>query len=139
MPSVSTTYINLVKKFALRPLRSEREVDQAAKIADRLAVKKTLTTAERDYLDVLAQLIERYEDEFHEIDPLPDREILRFLISESGRSQLEVSRQSGIANSTLSSVLSGKRELTRHQVETLSAYFHVAPGVFLVSDGAAVS
>ena len=139
MGTAQDAYIELIKRFLLRPLRSARDLDQARKVADVLAVKKSLNRAERGYLDVLAGLIERYKDEHHGIDPLPDREILQFLIEQSGKSQLHVARETGIANSTISAVLRGKRELTRRQMENFSAYFHVGSGVFLASNVAAVS
>jgi HTH-type transcriptional regulator/antitoxin HigA len=135
MATSRNAYFELVKQFPLRPLRSEKDLDQAIKTVDRLAVKKSLDRSERDYLDVLADLIERYEDQHHEIEPLADAEMLRFLIEQSGRSQIRLAHETGIANSTISAVLSGKRDLTRRQVVKLSAYFHVDPGVFLVPVG----
>jgi HTH-type transcriptional regulator/antitoxin HigA len=132
MASSRNAYFELIKQFPLRPLRSEKDLDQASAIVDRLAVKKSLDRAERDYLDVLADLIERYENEHHEIEPLADAEMLRFLIEQSGRSQIHLAQETGIANSTISAVLSAKRDLTRRQVAKISAYFHVDAGVFLV-------
>jgi HTH-type transcriptional regulator/antitoxin HigA len=132
MAALRNTYFELIKQFPLRPLRSEKALDQAARIVDRLAVKKSLDRSERDYLDVLSDLIERYEDQHHEIEPLADGEMLRFLIEQSGRTQIHLARATGIANSTISAVLSGKRDLTRHQVVKLAAYFHVDPGIFLI-------
>ena len=131
-PPSRNAYLELIKQFPLRPLKSEKDLDQAIKTVDRLAVKKSLDSSERDYLDVLADLIERYEDRHHEIEPLTDREMLRFLIDQSGRSQIHLAHATGITNSTISAVLCGKRELTRRQVVKLSAYFYVDPGVFLV-------
>jgi len=132
MAPLRDTYFELIKQFPLRPLRNEKDLDQASKIVDRLAVRKSLDRAERDYLDVLSELIGRFEDQHYEIEPLPDGEMLRFLIEQSGRPQVHLARATGIANSTISAVLSGKRDLTRQQVMKLSAYFHVDPGVFLV-------
>ena len=45
--------------------------------------------------------------------------------------QAEVARATKIAESRISEVLSGKRRLTRGQIEKLAAYFHVSPAVFL--------
>src|SRR5262249_19184558 len=132
MSASRNTYFELIKRFPLRPLRTEKDLDQAIEIVHRLAVKKSLDRSERDYLDVLSDLIERYEDQHYEIEPLEDGEMLRFLIEQSGRSQIHLAHATGIANSTISAVISGKRNLTRRQVIKLSAYFHVDPGVFLV-------
>ena len=48
------------------------------------------------------------------------------------KEQIHLAQETEIANSTISAVLSGKRDLTRRQVAKLSVYFHVDPGVFLV-------
>ena len=37
----------------------------------------------------------------------------------------------GIAESTISAVLGGKRKLNRTQIAKLARYFHVEPGAFL--------
>ncbi len=139
MATPRSSYLELVKHFPLRRLRSEKDLDQAVEVADRLAVKKSLNRAERDYLDVLADLIERFEDEHHAIEPLPDGDMLRFLIEQRGRPQSYVARETGIANSTISAVLRGKRDLTRRQVETFAAFFQVDPRIFLVRDAVPVS
>ncbi len=132
MPTSAQSYLALVREFPLRPLRSERDLDLATKVIDRLSIKPRLERGERDYLDVLADLIVRYEDRHHAIEPLADDEMLRFLITQSGKSQFQIAQQTGIANSTISAVLRGKRELTRRQIAKLSSYFNVAPQVFLV-------
>ena len=138
MPGPTNEYLELINEFPLRHLRSERDLDRATEMADELAVRKSLSRAERDYLDVLVDIIERYEDEHHAIEPLPDGEILRFLIEQGGTTQMHVARETGIANSTISSVLQGKRELTRRQITNLAGFFHVDPGVFLVPDAVSI-
>lgn len=124
-------YGALIAEFPLRPIRSERELDRATAIVDRLSVQSSLSKDESDYLEVLADLIEKYEDLHHPIEPLPDAEMLAFLIEQKGLAQQVVARQARIANSTISEILWGKRRLTRGQIEKLSKYFDVAPSVFL--------
>ena len=66
--------------------------------------------------------------------PVPDvsgADMLRFLIGQRGVTQRAVAEEAGIANSTISAVLQGRRELTRTHIEKLSAYFGVEPSVFL--------
>ena len=54
-------YMSLVARFPLRPLRSDRDLNRAAKIANALAIRDDLTQGETDYLDVLTDMIEKYE------------------------------------------------------------------------------
>jgi len=127
----SQVYHDLVRAFPLRPIRSLSALDEASAVVDRLAVKHPLTKDERDYLDVLSSLIERYENERFPIAPLPDQDMLAFLIEQKGVAQQVVARQAGIASSTISEILRGKRQLTRRQIEKLAVFFNVEPGVFL--------
>ncbi len=43
----------------------------------------------------------------------------------------EVARATGIPRSTITNVLSGRRQISKENVIRLAAYFHVDPGVFL--------
>jgi HTH-type transcriptional regulator/antitoxin HigA len=128
------TYMALVRRFPLRPIRDETALDVATAIIDELAVRDDLDPGEDDYLNVLGDLIERYEDKHHPIPDASEDEMLAFFIDQRGVKQVDVSRATGIAESTLSEVLRGKRQLTRTQITKLAAYFHVGPGVFLRSE-----
>ena len=55
-------YLKLIRRFPLRPIRSDADLDRAIAMVDALAARiKDLTPDERDYLDVLADLVEKYE------------------------------------------------------------------------------
>jgi HTH-type transcriptional regulator/antitoxin HigA len=123
-------YVKLVRKFPLRPIRSEAELDQAIATIDSLLDRGTLERAAEDYLDVLGDLVRRYESQATPLRPLPDKAMLRFLLESKDVSQTQVANATGIANSTISEVLRGKRRLSRAHVERLAEYFRVSPGVF---------
>ena len=123
-------YFKLVRSLPLRPIRSERELDQAIRQIDALLDQKRRNRAEDDYLEVLGNLVERYEAEQYPEQPVSDAAMLRHLIDAKGVPQAEVARAAGIANSTISAVLHGNRSLSRNHIGRLAAYFHVAPGVF---------
>jgi plasmid maintenance system antidote protein VapI len=53
------------------------------------------------------------------------------MIAQKDVTQAEVARATGVRESRISEVLSGKRKLTRTQITKLAAYFHVSPAVFL--------
>jgi HTH-type transcriptional regulator/antitoxin HigA len=123
-------YLRLIQEFPLRPIRNDRELARASEVADRLSIRDELEPAEQDYLDVLDDLIARYERERHAISPLPDADLLRELIAVRGVTQQHVAQATGIVYSTISSVLAGRRKLTRDQIGRLARYFHVDPGSF---------
>ena len=74
-------------------------------------------------------LIERYEQEQY---PVPDAEpadVLRYLLERNGLSQRDIAQELG-SESTVSLVLSGKRQLNRDHIARLSQRFNVSPAVF---------
>lgn len=123
-------YFELVLQFPLRPIRSDKELNAAVKMVDSLLDRKDLAPEEEDYLEVLGDLIEQYESETHPIAPVSDVEMLRHLIEAKGVSQAAVSKATGIADSTISEVLKGKRCLNRGHIGKLARYFNVSPDVF---------
>jgi len=129
-PALASSYMALIRRFPLRPIQSEAELDQATVVMNSL-LDRDRDPAEDDYLDVLSDLVERYEDKHYPIEDVSENEMVEFLIEQKGVTQAEAARGAGIAESTISEVLSGKRRLTRKQIEKLAAYFHVSPAVFL--------
>lgn len=123
-------YLELVQRFPLRPLRTDADLDAAVAVVDELLDRGTLSAAEQDYLDVLSDLVEVYENEAVPMRAVGDAEMLRVLVENRGVTQAELAKQSRIAESTISEVLAGKRKLNRTQIGKLARFFHVEPGVF---------
>jgi HTH-type transcriptional regulator/antitoxin HigA len=124
-------YLALVQRFPLRPLRIDADLDAASEIVDELTDRDNLSTAESDYLDVLGDLVEKYEAEHVEMPHVSDGTMLRSLMDEKGVRQADVVRGTGISKTVLSLVLNGKRDLTREHIGALSKYFGVNPASFL--------
>ena len=123
-------YLELVVQFPLRPIRSDEELAEAVRMVDSLLDRRDLAPEEEDYLEVLGDLIERYEGEAHPMAPVSDAEMLRHLIEAKEVSQTEISTATGIADSTISEILKGKRSLNRGHIGKLARYFNVSPDVF---------
>lgn len=127
-------YLELIGLFPLRPLRTAADLDAAVDVIDSLIDQDELTAPEQDYLDVLGDLVKAYEDETIPIKPAGDADMLRLLIVGRGVTQAEAAKQAGIAESTISEVLAGKRKLNRAQVGKLARYFRVTPGAFALAE-----
>jgi HTH-type transcriptional regulator/antitoxin HigA len=123
-------YFELVLRFPLRPIRSDAELDAAVGVVDSLLERGDLAPEEEDYLDVLGDLIERFESAAHPMAPVSDAAMLRHLIEAKGATQTAVSKATGIADSTISEVLAGKRSLNRSHIGKLAQYFSVPADVF---------
>jgi HTH-type transcriptional regulator/antitoxin HigA len=123
-------YLELVRRFPLRPIRSEDDLDAATVVIHSLIDLESLTGPEQDYLDVLTDLVEAYEAVHYPEPVVADADMLRFLIEIKDVAQSDVAKGAGIAESTISEVLSGKRKLNRSQIGKLARYFRVSPAVF---------
>lgn len=128
----SISYLKLVAAFPLHPLRSDEELDEAIEVLDNLLVrKKPLDPQEQGYVDSLSNEIRRYEEANIPMPAVTSAGLLRHLIDSRNATLSEVTMKAGIAVSTISSVLSGKRQLNLRHIEKLANYFGVAPKVFL--------
>lgn len=123
-------YLKLIQKFPLRPIRSDEELDRAIRVIDSLLDRAHLEPDEKDYLDVLSDQVERYEDAHVVIPPATDAEMLQHLIEAKGVTKAEVAKGTGLAESAIREVLSGKRTLTRQHIGKLARFFCVAPRAF---------
>jgi len=130
-----TRYLELLEKFPLRPIRSEADLDAATEVIHQLIDQDTLSKAEDDYLDVLTHVVEKYEKIHYPIEDPPAHEMLAYFMELKELTQAQVSKGAGIAVSTVSELLSGKRKLTRGQIEKLAKFFHTSPAVFLPAVG----
>ena len=124
-------YLDLVRRFPLRPIRSDDELAEANRMLDVLLARAELGEDEKDYLDILGGIMERYEDEAHPLPPITDVDMLRHLIEAWGLTQAKVAAGTGIVEPTISAILSGKRGMSRSHITALSRYFKVSPAVFL--------
>ncbi|MGP0069425.1 MAG: helix-turn-helix domain-containing protein [Isosphaeraceae bacterium] len=124
-------YFQLVREFPLRPIRSDAELDRAIAVIDSLVDREDLDRDESDYLDVLGDLVEKYEGLEHPMAPATDAEILRHLIEARAIGQAQLAHETQIAVSTISEILNGKRQLNRKHIESLSRFFGVSPAVFI--------
>ncbi len=98
---------------------------------DRLLARGELAGDEEDYLEVLSDLVEKYEDQHYPIKPVSGLDALRHLVESSGKTRATVAAEAGLPESTLSEVLLGRRRLNTRHIGVLAHYFRIDPGVFL--------
>lgn len=79
---------------------------------------------------MLGELVEAAEVKLHPMEVASDGETFTILREEKGTIQQQVSLETGIANSTISSVIQGKRRFTREHLRQLSDYFGVSMATF---------
>ncbi len=126
------SYWKLCRRFPLRPITCDTELDLATAIIDELVDRgfDNLDIGEVDYLDVLSELSEAYEDKQHPLEPVSDGEMLEFLCDQHQVTRSEVAEAIGITTTILAAVTQGKREFSREQIRRLCEFFHTTPEVF---------
>jgi len=96
------SYLRMVRAFPLRPIRSESELDRAIEVIDSLIAKEDLDSGQEDYLDVLGDLVHKYEAEHDPMVAVSDTDMVRFLLESNEMAQTELAQRSGITESTIS-------------------------------------
>jgi HTH-type transcriptional regulator/antitoxin HigA len=123
------SYLDLVLMFPLTSIRSDEHLEAAQEMSDELLAKGELDEGEQLYLDGLSDLVADYEDEHHAIEPASDADMLRHLMEARGVTQAQLHRDTGIAKSTISEMLAGRKAFTRQIIRKLADFFHVDVGI----------
>ena len=127
------SYLELVLAFPLASVKSNKHLDAAQRVMDRLLAKGKLDHGEEIYLEALSDLVAAYEDDHHAIEPASDADMLRHLMEAKGITQTQLSREAEIAKSTISELLSGKKPFSRQIIRKFADYFKVDVSVLAVN------
>ena len=121
-------YAGLVALFPLRPLHDEVDYDNALEMAEALVGSANLSEDHTDYLDVLTDIIQKYEARRHAVGgrgtPL---DTLKLMLKEQGGSDL--GRLSG-SRPLGGAILRGERELSKAHIRILADHFKVSTDLF---------
>jgi len=128
-----TAYDSLLLKYKPRPIRNDRDHRRALKHVEQLIGQHgpTPPRAEGELIAVLSTLIESYEVETNPRRKPTPAETLEHLLESKQVTRAEVARATGIPRSTITNVVSGRRQISKENVSRLATYFHVDPSVFL--------
>lgn len=119
-------YQKLIKRFPLRPIRNDVQNMLAAEICDSLTDRiASLSAAEHDYLEVLTDLITKYESKWDaEVTEMSPRELVEYLMEQNGLAQKDLIPELGSA-SRVSEFLNGERRLSIEQAKKLALRFRL--------------
>ena len=123
------SYLELVVDFPLASMKSDKHLCAAQQVMDRLLAKGKLDHGEKTYLETLSDLVAAYEDQHYAIEPASDADMLRHLIEAKGITQAQLSRDTGMAKSSVSEILAGRKPFSRQMIRKLAEYFQVPVGV----------
>jgi HTH-type transcriptional regulator/antitoxin HigA len=119
----------MIRQGAPRLIRNEDELAEYTQALFELTAKPDPTPDEEEAIELISLLIDHYETEHYPLPEAEPAEVLRFLLEQNGLSQRDIAPELG-SESTVSLVLSSKRQLNRDHIARLSRRFNVSPAVF---------
>jgi len=123
-------YAGLVRMLPPRPIHDKVDLANATEIIDAMA-GHDLTRDQEDYLDVLSDLVAKYEDEQSPIRRPAGTHLerLRFVVEQAGMTASDLGRLLG-SRGLGSLVLRGRRQLSKTHIRILAEHFRLDPGYF---------
>lgn len=129
--AIQASWQALDAKAHLRPIHDEKSYQRM------VALMNSLLDAagdEEDHplsglLDLIGDMVSRYEQEHHAIEQASPQDALRFLMEARGLKQEDLS--SIVLQSNLSVILAGKRKISATMAGKLGKFFGISPAVFV--------
>ena len=128
-------YGQLLAEALPRPIETEAEYERTLEIINRLMSKpeSNLTSEEDVLLELLSQLVERYEERTYPIPDAPPHAVIQFLMEDRGLQHKDLMPVLGSRGVT-SEVINGKRKPSKLQVKALAEFFKLPPELFISLD-----
>jgi HTH-type transcriptional regulator/antitoxin HigA len=128
----SKKYARLLTRALPAPITTEAEYERLLAEVERLMDKGegALSPEETTLLDLLATLIEQYEEQRYPIGPASPHEMLHHLMDARDLTHKDVWPLFG-SKGVASEVLNGKRAISKTQAKKLAVFFHVSPALFI--------
>src|SRR5688572_12216955 len=124
MNMATGSYMELLREAQPQIIDDERSHERALRTVEKLMKKRRLTVRERKLLDLLAKLVDEYEETIYPTPNVSPADMLAHLIEAKETTQAELARQTGVSRSTISEALKGKRSISKENAFRLAEYFH---------------
>jgi HTH-type transcriptional regulator / antitoxin HigA len=130
--SLPKDYAGLCRRLLPRKIHDRAEYDEAAAVVQVMALYDDEFTADqRDYFDLLCDLVEAYDKEHTDWPKVPEGAVLKHLMAEREMTGADLSRVLRGSRNLGTMILRGDRRLTVDHVRTLAENFGVNPSVLL--------
>jgi HTH-type transcriptional regulator / antitoxin HigA len=127
------TYEELVRLYPPRKIRDKVEHGNATEVADWLATRAR-NEAQLDYLELLGDLLDKYEHTAKSVPEAEPLELLKHLVEENKITTRALGQILGVDHSAAARILKGERSITPEHAKRLGARFKLRPSVFLGVD-----
>ena len=130
-------YIDLLNQDRIIPkiIETKEEYERFLAVAERLISKKQNRTAEETTLfRLLVKLIKDYEEEVYalkEWSQTPPHKLLQHLMEARGMKQVDLIGVISPSKGLVSSIVNGKREISKAQAKKLGEIFNISSSAFI--------
>jgi HTH-type transcriptional regulator / antitoxin HigA len=124
------SYEELVRLYPPRKIHDQVDLENATEVADWIALRAK-NDAQLDYLELLGDLMDEYENAGKTGKASSPLEILNYLIGENDISTRGLGKILGIDHSVAARILRGERTITVDHAKSLGARFKMDPKAFL--------
>jgi HTH-type transcriptional regulator/antitoxin HigA len=123
-------YAGLLAKTLPKVIETDRELKRFSAILEDLDRLERPSLEEKTLANLLAKLIEDYDNEHHQLPKLAPHEMIGFLMQQKGLKQADLLTVFG-TRSVASDVIAGKREPSKAHIRKLAEFFQVSAELFL--------
>ena len=123
-------YGELCAEAVPKVIGDDREFDRMTKKLEDLTFRGKSTAEETALAELLATLIQAYDERHHPLPQLPPHKMISFLMNQRHLRQADLLPVFG-SRSAASDVLKGKREPSKAHIRKLSQFFKAPADLFL--------
>jgi HTH-type transcriptional regulator / antitoxin HigA len=130
-------YIDLFEELKIVPkvIETEAENEKCLAVVEALMFKgQNRTIEETALLRVLVLLIEEFEEKYYSFkdwQKTTPHEFLQHLMAGKGMKQSDLVGILSMSSGLISSIVNGKRQISKEQAKKLGVYFNVSPSLFI--------
>jgi HTH-type transcriptional regulator / antitoxin HigA len=131
------SYIDLLNQDRIIPkiIETHEEYEQFLAVAEKFIFKKQTRTPEETVLfRLLVKLIKDYEEETYNLNEwskTSPHELLQHLMEARGMKQIDLVGVLTPSKGLVSSIVNGKRQISKAQAKKLGEIFNISPSVFI--------
>ena len=136
-PISRENYLGLLDRDRIIPkiIENHEEYEQFLAVVERLVFKKQAHTPEENVLfKLLVKLIKDYEEETYNLkewSKTSPHELLQHLMEARGMKQVDLVGVLSPSKGLVSSIVNGKREISKAQAKKLGEIFNISASVFI--------
>jgi HTH-type transcriptional regulator/antitoxin HigA len=134
-PINQKVYRKLLSEALPRVIQTEEQNEAYSALLEDLHERGRMTPEQEQLSELLTLLIEDFESRHYQLEPATPIEIVRELMAANGLNQANMVDVFG-TRSVASEVLSGKRKLSKTQIQRLSHRFNVSADLFFTRQAA---